>query len=294
MAIRRKPVNPEEHYTIVSNAWARDERLSLKSRGLLTLILSHRVGWNITIESLARTNPEGRAAIRTAVNQLEEFGYLTRERLQDEGGVFMGYDYVLTDPPSCENRTPPFDNQTPPFDYPTTDNPTTDNRTPKKTNSKKTNNKNTPAAESGDEFESFWSAYPATQKGSKKTADVKYRALLKKMTHDDIMNRLEHYKRSRERTERSGEFVPKAPHVTTWLNQERWDDFGEFNPAKAHTGPESLTLNEVNEVLGVTNWAPVEPDDPPADFEAWRREQYTAFFKQRQQQAWERMNGKAG
>lgn len=294
MAIRRKPVTPEEHYTIISNAWARDDRLSLKARGLLALILSHRVGWNISIESLARTNPEGKAAIRTAVTELERGGYLRREHVRDEGGSFVGYDYVLADPPACENRTPPFENRTGSFDYPTTDNPTTGNRTPKKTIPKKTISKNTHADASVQAFSAFWSAYPATQKGSKKAAASKYQGLLKKMSHDDLMARLVHYKRTRQRQQRSNEFVPNVPHATTWLNQERWNDYGEFDPTTATTGPESLTIEEINEALGPTNWAPPEPEEPPEDQAAWLREQYAEHHRQRQYQAWEVINGKAG
>lgn len=293
MAIRRKPVKPEERYTIISNAWARDERLSLKARGLLTLILSHRVGWNITIESLARTNPEGKAAIRTAVNELESFGYLAREHMRDEGGAFVGYDYVLTDPPACDFQTEPFDNRTGSFDYPTTDNPTLDNRTPKKTISKKTNTKNTPAAESGDEFESFWSAYPGTQKGSKKTAEKKYLSLLRTMSHDDVMARLDHWKKSRQRMERAGEFVPKQPHVTTWLNQERWNDFGEFGQASQDERPSGLSVDEVDRILGPDMWSPPAPDASVMNIRGWLAEQHREHRKERLRQALERVNGKS-
>lgn len=145
-----------------------------------------------------------------------------------------------------------------------------------------------------DDFSAFWSAYPATQKGSKKAAESKYRGLLKKMSHDDLMARLEHYKRTRQRQQRSNEFVPNVPHATTWLNQERWNDYGEFDPTTATTGPESLTVEEVNEAVGPTNWAPPEPEQPPADQAAWLREQYAEHHRQRQYQAWEVINGKAG
>lgn len=233
MAIRRKPVRPEEHYTIVSNAWARDERLSLKARGLLTLILSHRVGWNITIESLAKTNPEGKAAIRTAVNELEDNGYLRREHVRDDGGSFVGYDYALTDPPAFDFRTGAFDFPT--TDNPTTDNPTSDNRTHKKTISKKTNEiedqllevpaptARGPSAPYTEDFLEWWSHYPLKKgKGSAFKAWKKIRGVPLEV----LIAGADRYAND---PNRRPEFT-KYPQG--WLSERRWEDEDSI-PARA-------------------------------------------------------------
>lgn len=133
MAIKRQPVKPEDHFTIVANAWLRDYRLTLKARGLLALVLSHKVGWDVTIETLARDNPEGRDAIRSAVAELEEHGYLRRRRAHGDDGRFAGYDYELVyDPPSSGFPT---------TGEPTTGEPTTGNPTQRRPSSKKTSSK---------------------------------------------------------------------------------------------------------------------------------------------------------
>lgn len=124
MSIIRTPLSFDNHYTIMPNAWARDARLTLKARGLLLQLLSHSVGWEITIESLVRANPEGREAIRTAILELEKHGYLTRDRARTDGGQLAGMNYVLTEPapetPTSENPT-----QAPPAsDFPTLAEPT--------------------------------------------------------------------------------------------------------------------------------------------------------------------------
>jgi hypothetical protein len=96
--IRRGRLRHENHFTITPNAWCRDERLSLKARGLLTLLLSHSEGWVITMDSLIKSNREGRAAIRAAVAELVEHGYLKRIWERGDDGRMAGSNYVLTDP----------------------------------------------------------------------------------------------------------------------------------------------------------------------------------------------------
>lgn len=98
MAIKRPELAIDRDFTMVRNAWARDGRLSLRARGLLVQLLSHRPGWEVTTESLMRDNPEGRDSIRGAVKELEKMGYLKRSRRR-EGNRLGGIDYELQEPP---------------------------------------------------------------------------------------------------------------------------------------------------------------------------------------------------
>lgn len=122
MTIRRSELQFDRDFTIMPNAWARDERLSRKARGLLVELLSHTVGWTESLASLVSKGVEGREAIRSAIRELEDAGYLVRSQRRDEGGRFESVDYELCDPMS--------------------ENPTSDGRTPKKTISQKTNSQN--------------------------------------------------------------------------------------------------------------------------------------------------------
>lgn len=99
MSIRRTALSFETNYTQIPNDWVRDGRLSLRARGLLVQIMSHKVGWDLTLESLVRDNPEGRDAIRTAINELESVGYLRRVDVRTATNQFHSKDYVLQDPP---------------------------------------------------------------------------------------------------------------------------------------------------------------------------------------------------
>lgn len=115
MSITRSRLTFEDHYTQLPNRWARDGRLTLKARGLLAQLLSHRTGWRVSVSALVAVNPEGRDAIRGAILELEDHGYLSRtQAVDDETGKFGGVEYVLADPwadkpstgePSSENPT---------------------------------------------------------------------------------------------------------------------------------------------------------------------------------------------
>lgn len=131
MAIIRESIELDSHFTTIPNAWLRDGRISLKARGLLAMILSHRVGWRITLASLAKQNPEGRDAITSAIKELEEYGYMKRRRTHDERGKFAGFDYILTSAPFSEN--PHMYADYPNTGEPNTGEPNTGNPPPKKT-----------------------------------------------------------------------------------------------------------------------------------------------------------------
>lgn len=90
----------DDHYTQVPNDWVRDPRLSLKARGLLVYLMSHRPGWNMSIRSIARANYVGPDQIKTAVEELEAHGYLVRGQKQNrtESGTFADWEWTTSDP----------------------------------------------------------------------------------------------------------------------------------------------------------------------------------------------------
>ena len=76
MAVFR--VERTQNYTVMSNYHLRDRRLSLKAKGLLSLMLSLPEDWDYTLSGLARISLEGKDAIRAAVVELEQAGYVQR------------------------------------------------------------------------------------------------------------------------------------------------------------------------------------------------------------------------
>lgn len=100
MAIIRGQIDFSAHFTQVPNEWVRDANLSHRARGVLLVLMSHRSGWEVTTEHLIRNGTEGRDAIRTAIRELVDQGYLQREQVRDgDSARASGSRYVLTGKP---------------------------------------------------------------------------------------------------------------------------------------------------------------------------------------------------
>lgn len=100
--IRRGP-RQADHFTILSNAVLNDDRLSFRARGILIWLLSKPADWRTRSEAIAEQSPkEGREAVRTAMRELAELGYLVREKVQNERGQWATiqtvYEVPVTDP----------------------------------------------------------------------------------------------------------------------------------------------------------------------------------------------------
>lgn len=107
--IRRQRLSVEDNYTMVPNAYARDDSLSLRARGVLLVLMTHKEGWELALTDLVTRHEDGRTkegdeAVRTAVRELEAKGYLQRERIRDEHGHLKATDWVLQDPPMADKR----------------------------------------------------------------------------------------------------------------------------------------------------------------------------------------------
>mgnify|MGYP002509828553 CR=1 FL=1 len=84
MAVFR--VERTRDYTVISNFHLKDMNLSLKAKGLLSMMLSLPETWNYTTRGLAAICKEGVDAIGSAVRELEGAGYIVRRLLRGEGG----------------------------------------------------------------------------------------------------------------------------------------------------------------------------------------------------------------
>ena len=131
MAVFR--VEKNHSYTVMANHHLRDERLSLKSKGLLSLILSLPDDWRISIEGMTQFSADGKDAIRSAIRELTDAGYITRAQTHSEAGTFSGYDYIVHETPAASPSSGFPTMEKPTTGNPTTENPTTENPTQRNT-----------------------------------------------------------------------------------------------------------------------------------------------------------------
>lgn len=88
-------VEKTANYTVMSNTHLKDRRLSYKSKGLLSVILSLPPEWDYTITGLAVIATDGVDSVKTAIKELEKYGYVTRSQLRDERGRMAQNEYVV-------------------------------------------------------------------------------------------------------------------------------------------------------------------------------------------------------
>ena len=86
-------------YTVISNHHLRNAELSLKSKGLLSMMLSLPEDWNYTTRGLAKICKEGTDSISSALKELERAGYIVRNRLRDSKGKIVDVEYVIYETP---------------------------------------------------------------------------------------------------------------------------------------------------------------------------------------------------
>lgn len=97
MAVIR--VNKTQNYTVMSNHHLRNKELSLKAKGLISLMLSLPEEWDYSVAGLVSICKESHTSVRSALKELEEHNYLIRERKNSEKGYFI-YEYNLYEIPS--------------------------------------------------------------------------------------------------------------------------------------------------------------------------------------------------
>ena len=93
MAVFR--VEKTRNYTVMSNQHLRDKRLSLKAKGLLSLMLSLPEDWDYTTKGLARICKDGVDSICTTVRELEGTGYIVRKRERRADGTLGSIEYTI-------------------------------------------------------------------------------------------------------------------------------------------------------------------------------------------------------
>ena len=111
-------IGKNKNYTVMSNHHLRNKELSLKSKGLLSLMLSLPEEWDYTLKGLSIICKEGIDAIRVSIIELEKQGYIERRRNRNTKGQLTNTEYIIHESPITV---------TPKSEKPTLENPILDN-----------------------------------------------------------------------------------------------------------------------------------------------------------------------
>lgn len=103
MAVVR--INKTQNYTVISNYHFQEKDMSLKAKGLLSLMLSLPDDWDYSISGLVAICKESKTSIQSTLKELEEFGYLARTRVQNSKGQFE-YIYDIFEKPQEKKPRP--------------------------------------------------------------------------------------------------------------------------------------------------------------------------------------------
>lgn len=96
-------VNKTANYTVLSNYHFKEKNMSLKAKGLLSLMLSLPDNWNYTIAGLVSLSKDGKDSVMSALAELEKFGYLVRSQKTNSKGQFSGIEYNIYESPQEQN-----------------------------------------------------------------------------------------------------------------------------------------------------------------------------------------------
>lgn len=105
MAVFR--IDKTRDYTVMSNHHLRNKALSLKSKGLLSMMLSLPEDWNYTTRGLSKICKEGTDSIGSALKELEQAGYIVRNRLRDSKGKITDVEYFIYETPHNQGPDAP-------------------------------------------------------------------------------------------------------------------------------------------------------------------------------------------
>ena len=244
-------VNKTKDYTVMANYHFRDKNLSLKAKGLLSMMLSLPDGWGYSGEGLVRLSADGRESIMATLKEVEKFKYLKRSQSRAGSGKKEEAVYDIFEQPwSGFPMT-----AKPTSGKPSSENPTLLNTNKLNTNKLNTNNKKVSKAQSKpvENFDSIiQKSTESTELREALVEFVKFRKLIKKpMTNkalELIISKLNKLGASdRERVAILNQSIERGWAGVFSLKDEEPQGKGyQVDPRKIYNMPESY-LKEIPE-----------------------------------------------
>ena len=94
-----KRIQKSKNYSIISNEILRRKDLSLKAKGLMSLILSLPDSWDLTVNGLVAIVKESKNTIYSVLKELNGFGYVERNRVTNLSGKVVKWELLVYEEP---------------------------------------------------------------------------------------------------------------------------------------------------------------------------------------------------
>ena len=231
MAIYR--IHKEDNYVIVDKAFLLNEKISLKAKGLLALLLSYPDNWQFYEAEIVQHAADKANSLSSGLKELIENGYIVRKLGKDETGKFKGYEYHIYEKPITEKpitEKPIMEKpitekpitEKPITEKPITEKPITENSVllnNKDTKNKDTKNKNTKTASSPElasEFKEWYSKYPHPR--NEQQTMKNYIKARKTYSAEQLMTALNNYLAEIEEQHTDKRYIK---HSTNFVGQEQ-------------------------------------------------------------------------
>ena len=201
MAIYR--IHKEDNYIIVDKAFLLNEKISLKAKGLLALLLSYPDDWQFYEAEIVQHAADKVNSLKSGLKELIENGYIVRKHAKDEKGKFKCFEYHIYEKPMLEK--------------PVLEKPTLLNN--KDTKNKNTKNKNTKTASSPElasEFKEWYSKYPHPR--NEQQTMKNYIKARKTYSAEQLMTALNNYLAEIEEQHTDKRYIK---HSTNFVGQEQ-------------------------------------------------------------------------
>lgn len=224
------------NFVMVHKDFIHDSNLSWKAKGILLYLLSRPDDWQVYETEIVKHSSDGLSGLKSGIKELEEVGYIQRNRKRDDKGRLKEYEYSVYEQPNHirfsnvgkTNVGNSYIGKTNVGESHTTNNNSTNNDL---TNNNNTNNDSNTSATNvtRERFEEWWKLYD--KKLDKKKAFSLFKSALKKHSYETIMEGTREYLKTI--TNKQYQKYPK-----TFLSQESY--MNDFTEETQSTGQDQL------------------------------------------------------
>ena len=88
------------NFVTVNKEFIHNDNLSWKAKGILLYLLSRPDDWQVYETELQKHAADGKDSLKSGIKELEEIGYIKRDRKRDDKGHFREYDYQVFEYPT--------------------------------------------------------------------------------------------------------------------------------------------------------------------------------------------------